>query len=51
MVTAGMIIRIGMMTRNLPEGWRQMPGLSSSLRQRVLPMSRATARWRELKLS
>jgi hypothetical protein len=26
-------------------GWRRMPGLSSSLRQRVPPISRPSAKW------
>jgi hypothetical protein len=32
-----------MMTQKRPVGWRQMPGLSSSLRQSVEPISKASA--------
>jgi hypothetical protein len=41
---AGMVTRIGIMTQNRPVWWRQIPGLSSSLRQRVLPISKPSAR-------
>ena len=38
------VTRMGITTQNLPLGWRQIPGDSSSLRQRVLPISKASAR-------
>jgi len=42
------VIRQGMMRQNLPLGWRQTPGVRPSLRHRVEPISRASARMRGL---
>lgn len=41
---ASKVTRMGMRTLNRPVGWRNRPGFISSLRHRVLPSSRASAR-------
>lgn len=47
-VAAAVVGRMGITTQSLPLGCRQIPGDCSSFRQRVLPISKASARKRGL---